>query len=179
MRCQRLAGRLQKARSPRGLTFLTWHSRSIGKAPRCSSTNLNLTAFGSRRTGWLFSRISPFAGKTIPQTVSRIRLKSLRMRISRPSRYSPGKLAVLGRGHIRVAMGVPPWVQGRHAGPQIIRNLTSRKPARPCNAHRILAKLIRPACAQGSSPLPHIVLSKERHQAATGPVGLRLVSCVT
>ena len=60
MRCQRLAGRLQKARSPRGLTFLTWHSRSIGKAPRCSSTNLNLMAFGSRRTGWLFSRISPF-----------------------------------------------------------------------------------------------------------------------
>ncbi len=60
MRCQRLAGRLQKARSPRGLTFLTWHSRSIGKAPRCSSTNLNRTAFGSRRTGWLFSRISPF-----------------------------------------------------------------------------------------------------------------------
>ncbi len=60
IRCQRLAGRLQKARSPRGLTFLTWHSRSIGKAPRCSSTNLNRTAFGSRRTGWLFSRISPF-----------------------------------------------------------------------------------------------------------------------
>ena len=24
------------------------------KAPRCSSTNLNLTAFGARRTGWLF-----------------------------------------------------------------------------------------------------------------------------
>ena len=51
MRCQRLAGRLRKARSPRGLTFVTWHSRSLGKAPRCSSTNLNLTAFGSRRTG--------------------------------------------------------------------------------------------------------------------------------
>jgi hypothetical protein len=66
MRCQRLAGRLQKARSPRGLTFLTWHSRSIGKAPRCSSTNLNLTAFGSRRTGWLFSRISPFRRENNP-----------------------------------------------------------------------------------------------------------------
>ncbi len=111
MRCQRLAGRLRKARSPRGLTFVTWHSRSIGKAPRCSSTNLNLTAFGSRRTGWLFSGSPPFAGETIPQTGSRIRLKSLRMRISRPSRYSPGKLAVLGRDPIRVAMGIHPWVQ--------------------------------------------------------------------
>ena len=54
---------------------------------------------------------------------------------------------------------IHPWVQSRHADPQIIRNLTSRKPARPCNAHRILAKLIRPACAHGSSPLPHIVLA--------------------
>jgi len=34
-----------------GLTFITRHSRSIGKAPRFSSTNLNLTAIGSRRTG--------------------------------------------------------------------------------------------------------------------------------
>ncbi len=49
-----LAGRLRKARKPRGLTFITRQSRSTGKAPRCSSTNLNLTAFGSRRTGWLF-----------------------------------------------------------------------------------------------------------------------------
>jgi hypothetical protein len=43
-----------QARNPRGLTFITRHSQSIGKAPRCSPTNLNLTAFGSRRTGWLF-----------------------------------------------------------------------------------------------------------------------------
>ncbi len=28
----------------RGLTFITRHSRSIGKAPRCSSTKLNPTA---------------------------------------------------------------------------------------------------------------------------------------
>ncbi len=53
-RCLRLAGRLWKARKPRGLTFITRHSRSIGNAPRCSSANLNLTAFGSQRTGWLF-----------------------------------------------------------------------------------------------------------------------------
>jgi hypothetical protein len=52
--CLRLAGRLRKARKPRGLTFITRHSRSTGKVPRCSSTNLNLTAFGSRRTGGLF-----------------------------------------------------------------------------------------------------------------------------
>jgi len=45
---------LRKALKPRGLTFITRQSRSTGKAPRCSSTNLNLTAFGSRRTGWLF-----------------------------------------------------------------------------------------------------------------------------
>jgi hypothetical protein len=41
--CLRLVGQLLKARKPRGLTFITRHSRSIGKAPRCSSTNLNLT----------------------------------------------------------------------------------------------------------------------------------------
>ena len=34
-----------KVRNPRGLTFITRHSRSTRKAPRCSSTNLNLTAF--------------------------------------------------------------------------------------------------------------------------------------
>ena len=38
-----LAERLRKARKPRGLTFITRHSRSIGKAPRRSSTKLNLT----------------------------------------------------------------------------------------------------------------------------------------
>lgn len=53
MCCLRLAGRLRNARKPRGLTSITRHRRSTGKAPRCSSTNLNLTAFGSRRTGWL------------------------------------------------------------------------------------------------------------------------------
>jgi hypothetical protein len=36
--------------------------------------------------------------------------------------------------------------------------------------HRVLAKLIRPACASGSSPLLHIRRQKERHQTARGPV---------
>ena len=36
-----LARRLRKARKPRGLTLFTQHSRSVGKLPRCSSTNRN------------------------------------------------------------------------------------------------------------------------------------------
>ena len=38
----------------RGLTSITRHRRSTGKAPRCSSTNGNLRASGLRRTGWIF-----------------------------------------------------------------------------------------------------------------------------
>ena len=80
MRCLRLAGRLRKARKPRGLTFIERHSRSTGKPPRCSSKNLNLTAFGSRRTGglfWMF--LSSFRLRTSrrSRTFSRARSRSL------------------------------------------------------------------------------------------------------
>tara|TARA_R110002110_G_scaffold403942_1_gene621958 strand:- start:615 stop:833 length:219 start_codon:yes stop_codon:yes gene_type:complete len=60
------------------------------------------------------------------------------------------------RDHIRIAVRVHPLVQGRQADPQIIRNLTPRKPTGQRDPHRILAKFIRPACAHGSSPLLHI-----------------------
>ena len=179
MRCQRLAGRLRKARSPRGLTFVTWHSRSIGKAPRCSSTNLNRTAFGSRRTGWLFSRISPFRRENNPPDCFADPAQILEDADLAPKPLFSGQARGPRPRPHPCLDGRSPMGSRSTRRPQIIRNLTSRKPARPCNAHRILAKLIRPACAHGSSPLPHIVLSKERHQAATGPVGLRLVSCVT
>lgn len=48
-----------------------------------------------------------------------------------------------------VAVCVHPLIQSRQADPRIIRNLTLRKPTRQRNPHRILAKLIRPACANG------------------------------
>jgi hypothetical protein len=66
-----------------------------------------------------------------------------------------------------------PFVQGRKADPQIIRNLALRKPAGQRYPHRFFAKFIRPACAHGSSPLPHNMCSEERHKTATGPIRAR------
>lgn len=56
----RLKGRGVKARKPRGLTSMTSHNRWVGKLLRCSSMNLNLMAFGSRRTAL------PFLGSPSP-----------------------------------------------------------------------------------------------------------------
>ena len=50
-RCLRLARRLRNARKPRELTFITLQRRAVSKVPACSSMNLNLMAFGPRRTG--------------------------------------------------------------------------------------------------------------------------------
>jgi hypothetical protein len=67
----------------------------------------------------------------------------------------PGKLAVLGRDHIRTTVRAHPFVLGRKADPQIIRNLAPRKLAGQRYPHRFFAKFIRPACAHGSSSLLH------------------------
>jgi hypothetical protein len=52
-------------------------------------------------------------------------------------------------------MRAHPFVQGRKADPQIIRNLAPGKPAGQRYPHRFFAEFIRPACAHGSSPLLH------------------------
>jgi hypothetical protein len=62
-----------------------------------------------------------------------------------------------------------PFVQGRKADPQIIRNLAPRQPAGQRYPHRFFTKFIRPACAHGSSHLLHNMLSEERHKTAKGP----------
>ena len=59
----------------------------------------------------------------------------------------------LGRDHIRVTVRTHPFFQGRKADLQIIRNLAPRKPTGQRYSHRFFAKLIRPVCAHGSSPL--------------------------
>ena len=82
----RLAGRLRKARNPRGLTFITRHNRSVGKLRRCSSTNLNLTAFEPRRTGWPFLEHVPLLAQNTFLTPKPFVLKR--------------KLAILDRHHI-------------------------------------------------------------------------------
>jgi hypothetical protein len=64
-------------------------------------------------------------------------------------------ITVLGRDHIRATVRAHPFVQGRKADPQIIRNQAPRKPAGQRYSHRFFAKLIRPVCAHGSSPLVH------------------------
>ena len=53
-RCLRLAGRLRNAQKPRWLTSKTSHSRLVEKLALCSSIDLNLRAFGPRRTALLF-----------------------------------------------------------------------------------------------------------------------------
>jgi hypothetical protein len=52
-------------------------------------------------------------------------------------------------------MRAHPFIQGRKANPKVIRNLAPRKPAGQRYSHRFFAKLIRPVCAHGSSPLVH------------------------
>jgi hypothetical protein len=61
----------------------------------------------------------------------------------------PRKITVLGRNHVRSTMRAYPFVQGRKANPQIIRNLAPRKPAGQRYPHRFFTKFIRPDCAYG------------------------------
>ncbi|MFT6772970.1 MAG: hypothetical protein ACJA1L_000677, partial [Paracoccaceae bacterium] len=46
-----------------------------------------------------------------------------------------------------------PFVQRRHSDTQIIRHLFPRKPTGQCNAHRILAELVRSSMSHSYTPL--------------------------
>ena len=54
----------------------------------------------------------------------------------------------------------------RHPYPKIIHNLTELKPTCQCDLRCIRAKFFRSSCAHSSSPLLHVMLSKERHHTA-------------
>lgn len=77
---------------------------------------------------------------------------------------------VLFRHHFSVSVRRDQRVQRRQANAQIISHLSARQPAGQRDTHRIFAKFIW-RCPSNRSPLVlQHMLSKERHQTATGPL---------
>jgi len=140
--------------------------RSVWKDPECSSTNLNLMAFGPRRTG-RHCRSDQWRNMTAFFQDFPLLLENAVL-ASKPV-ILLGEAQIFFRHHISIPMSRDPFVQRRHADARIISYLLTRQTAGQRDTHRIIAKFVRSFQSHSQPPLLQQMLSKERHQTATGP----------
>ena len=116
-----------------------------------------------------FFRMSHFRRDNSPPDCYPIRLKSFKRQISRRSRsLAPARGSRPGPHPCRDVRS--PVCSRPTSRPPDHPQPEPRKPAGQRDPHRTLVKFTRPAGAHASSPLPHIMLPKKRHQTATGPL---------